>query len=152
MTGAFDKEIISYADGMGVALYQRFSLHEASLFLRIQQSELEKLIKQHRISYIQVTKTEIQFFGFQLIEYLINQTQTKQNTKTKQSQTTLEPNTSPNNDRILRFPEVKEMVGLSRTTIWRKEQTGDFPRRVPLGVGSVGWFKSEVEAWLNEKR
>lgn len=81
MTNAFDREVMTYADGMGISLYQRFSVHEASLFLRIQQTELEKLIKQHNISFIQITKTQVQFFGFQLIDYLINHIKTKEQPK-----------------------------------------------------------------------
>lgn len=153
MTGAFDKDIIAYADGMGISLYQRFDLHEASLFLRIQQTALEKLIKQHSISFIQLTKTEVQFFGFQLIEYLINQTEERTRPKhtTKIETTNITPNTTPAGDRIIRFPEVKELVGLSRTTIWRKEKAGEFPARVSLGTGSVGWKKSEIDAWVDAR-
>lgn len=53
------------------------------------------------------------------------------------------PESSP--DIILRAKEVKEITGLSRTTLWRLESKGDFPRRVSLGVGSVGWRYSEVK-------
>lgn len=154
MAGAFDREVIAYADGMGISLYQRFDVHEASLFLRIQQTEIDKLIKKNQISFIQVTKTEVQFFGFQLIEYLINQTsQTKQQTTSSQfaqSSNTVTPTFEE--ERIIRFAEVKKMVGLSRTTIWRKQQTGDFPKSIPLGVNSVGWYKSEVMGWINSRQ
>ena len=36
-------------------------------------------------------------------------------------------------DRILRIPEVVEITGLSRTTIWRRVKSGDFPAPVRLG-------------------
>jgi prophage regulatory protein len=53
---------------------------------------------------------------------------------------------------ILREKEVIEVVGLSRTSIWRKERLGAFPRRVKLGAGgrAIGWLRSDVEAWLQE--
>ena len=50
-------------------------------------------------------------------------------------------------DSILRFPQVKDMTGLSRTTIWRLEQTGDFPKRVQLSPNAVGWRESEINNW-----
>ena len=39
-------------------------------------------------------------------------------------------------------------TGLSSPTIWRLERTGQFPARVQLAPNSVGWFESDVEAWL----
>ncbi|WAH61377.1 AlpA family phage regulatory protein [Pseudomonas silvicola] len=41
------------------------------------------------------------------------------------------------------------MIGLSRTTIYRLEQQGLFPRRVKLGSNSVGWRMSEVVSWMD---
>ena len=38
------------------------------------------------------------------------------------------------NNKILRFQEVTELTGLSRSTIWRKERLGVFPTRKPLGL------------------
>lgn len=50
---------------------------------------------------------------------------------------------------VLRVKDVVEEYGLSRTSIWRKERTGSFPRRVRLGAGrAVGWLRSDLEAWL----
>jgi len=31
------------------------------------------------------------------------------------------------------------------------ERTGEFPHRVPLGVGSVGWKLSEINQWINNR-
>jgi len=50
--------------------------------------------------------------------------------------------------RALRWRELKQKVGLSRTTIWRLEQSGDFPRRRRLSPGIVAWLSDEVDAWL----
>ena len=57
-------------------------------------------------------------------------------------------------DRILRIPEVVEVTGLSRTTIWRRVKSGDFPPPVRLGslaTRSVGWPESKVEGWLDSR-
>lgn len=54
-------------------------------------------------------------------------------------------------DRILRRPEVEEVVGLSRATIYRMIERGDFPRPVQLGAKAVGWRQSVVEGWLESR-
>ncbi len=53
--------------------------------------------------------------------------------------------------RVIRFAEVRSKVGLSRTTIWRLEQDGRFPRRRQLSAGAVGWIAEEVEEWLQNR-
>ncbi|GFO67225.1 transcriptional regulator [Geomonas limicola] len=50
--------------------------------------------------------------------------------------------------KIVRRKEVLALIGLSYTTQWRLERAGDFPKRVRLGTGSVGWHLDEVEEWL----
>lgn len=49
---------------------------------------------------------------------------------------------------VLRPKEVIKEYGLSRTTIWRKEREGSFPKRVRLGSRAVGYLRSDLEAWL----
>jgi len=44
------------------------------------------------------------------------------------------------------------MLGLSDPTVWRKEKRGEFPKRLRLGAGAVGWLESEVNAWLEERK
>ena len=39
-------------------------------------------------------------------------------------------------------------TGLSKETIRRMEAEGKFPKRRKLSTQIVGWFESEVEAWL----
>jgi len=50
--------------------------------------------------------------------------------------------------RILRLPEVINITGLSRATIWRKECDGSFPQRVRTGENSVGWKSTEIDEWI----
>lgn len=50
-------------------------------------------------------------------------------------------------DRLLPWPEVRPIAGISRTTAWRLQNSGDFPRPVMLSPGRVGWRESEVKAW-----
>ena len=51
-------------------------------------------------------------------------------------------------DEIKRLPWVTATTGLSRTTLWRLERAGRFPRRVKLSTRAVGWRASDVEAWI----
>ena len=55
-------------------------------------------------------------------------------------------------DRILRADEVVEITGLSRTTIWRLERSGDFPPRRHLSSFAVGWILSEIKEWLTNRQ
>ena len=51
-------------------------------------------------------------------------------------------------DRVLRFPEVKRLTGLSRTTIWEQEKAGRFPRHIQISPRAVGWLESHISSWL----
>ncbi len=50
--------------------------------------------------------------------------------------------------RMLRLPEVKQLVGLGRSTIYAMVKRGEFPAPVPLGARAVAWVSTEVTAWL----
>jgi prophage regulatory protein len=50
---------------------------------------------------------------------------------------------------VLRRRQLLQLIGLSYTTQWRLEKNGDFPARIRLGRGAVGWRLEEVEEWLN---
>lgn len=50
---------------------------------------------------------------------------------------------------VLRLPEVKARVGLSRSSIYVAVSKGKFPRPIQLGDRAVGWVEAEVEAWLS---
>lgn len=56
------------------------------------------------------------------------------------------------NKRILRLKEVKEMTGLSRSTIYAEIARGHFPRQIKLtGTRSVGWHESAVIHWIETR-
>lgn len=50
--------------------------------------------------------------------------------------------------KILRRKDVEEIVGLSRSTIYKLMSTGTFPRSIRLGPRAVGWRLSDIEAWI----
>ncbi|NTU73249.1 AlpA family transcriptional regulator [Candidatus Roizmanbacteria bacterium] len=53
--------------------------------------------------------------------------------------------------RIIRKPELLNMIGLSDPTVWRMEKDGKFPKRLRLGGNSCGWLESEINGWLAER-
>jgi prophage regulatory protein len=52
---------------------------------------------------------------------------------------------------FLRLKQVRDMTCLSKSSIYRLMEEGDFPRQVPLGARSVVWVKSQVEDWMSKK-
>ena len=50
--------------------------------------------------------------------------------------------------RMLRFPDVRALVGLSRSTVRRLERSGRFPRRRQLSPGTVAWRQDEIDEWI----
>jgi prophage regulatory protein len=53
--------------------------------------------------------------------------------------------------KLLRFAAVQERTGLSRSTIWRLEQRGAFPRHRRISSNTVAWVEGEVTAWIRAK-
>jgi len=52
--------------------------------------------------------------------------------------------------RILLFHTIKDRIPVDRTTLWRWERDGTFPKRVKLGSRS-GWFEDEIDAWIAQR-
>jgi prophage regulatory protein len=57
----------------------------------------------------------------------------------------------PRLPRLLPFREVAQRVALSRSTIWRMERAGQFPKRRRLSVNKVAWWEPEIEEWLQSR-
>ena len=53
--------------------------------------------------------------------------------------------------KILRQREVVQLTGLSKVTLWRLEQKGEFPQKIALSPNRVGWLESEVLNWVNSR-
>lgn len=49
--------------------------------------------------------------------------------------------------RFIRFTTIRERTGLSRSTIWRLERRGAFPRHHRMSTNAVGWLEHEVDEW-----
>jgi prophage regulatory protein len=60
----------------------------------------------------------------------------------------LAPRTPHPTDRMVRLPEVLQLVQISRSTLRRLVAEGSFPRPVQLGARSVAWRLRELENYL----
>lgn len=54
-------------------------------------------------------------------------------------------------DCLLRLPSVEKATGFKRSHIYSLESQGKFPKRVKLGIRTVGWRQSEVEEWIRSR-
>ena len=53
--------------------------------------------------------------------------------------------------KFLRFATVRDRTGLSRSTVWRLERRGDFPKHRRISPNTVAWVEQEIEAWMMSK-
>lgn len=56
-----------------------------------------------------------------------------------------------NNLKFLREPQVSALTGLSKSTRWRLEKDGCFPKKRQLSAKSVGWLAPEIEEWIKTR-
>ena len=47
--------------------------------------------------------------------------------------------------------QVEEITGMSRSSIYRLMQDGEFPRPVRIGPAAVRWRASDITAWLESQ-
>ena len=52
---------------------------------------------------------------------------------------------------FIRIRRVLEMIGVSRTTLWRMVQAGTFPRPVRITERNRGYVLEAVEAWMTAR-
>lgn len=54
--------------------------------------------------------------------------------------------------RILRFKQVAALVGLGKSSIYRKVQEGTFPKPIKLGSARAsGWISTEIYEWIDDQ-
>jgi prophage regulatory protein len=53
--------------------------------------------------------------------------------------------------RLLRLPEVIEITGLGRDTIYRYIRGGRFPRQRRISERASGWREDEIRAWVDSR-
>lgn len=65
------------------------------------------------------------------------------------SSTPTRQNCSPS--RLVRLPEVIHRTGLSRSTIYRRMQFGQFPKPYPLSSRIVAWAETDIDQWIADR-
>ena len=55
-------------------------------------------------------------------------------------------------ERIIRIKELLDVVGLSRSTIYRSMKKKLFPKPVKLTEGSIGWKESQINKWMKGRK
>lgn len=53
--------------------------------------------------------------------------------------------------RLLRLPEVRQRVGLSRSEIYRRIRRNEFPKAISLGPKTSAWDASELDRWIADR-
>jgi prophage regulatory protein len=54
----------------------------------------------------------------------------------------------PHADRFLSWRQVRPLTGnLGRTTVWRLQRKGEFPRSYEVSPGRQAWRESDILAW-----
>jgi prophage regulatory protein len=55
------------------------------------------------------------------------------------------------NDVVIRLPQVMELLGLSRSSIYAMVAAGRLPAPIAIGLRARGWLKSEVTDFIRQR-
>ena len=53
--------------------------------------------------------------------------------------------------RFVRLPEVLNLVGVTRSTLYRWMDEGTFPKQIHLGPRTIVWNEREVVQWMEDQ-
>jgi len=53
--------------------------------------------------------------------------------------------------KLLRFTDVRERTGLSRSTVWRLERRAEFPKHIKVSANIVAWLEEDVVEWIQSR-
>ena len=51
----------------------------------------------------------------------------------------------------MRAAELRGLLGVSRSTLWRMCRRGELPSPLRISAGAVGWRESTITAWIDER-
>lgn len=52
---------------------------------------------------------------------------------------------------FIRVKDLVDLLGVSRSTIFRMGQRGELPKKVRIGARAVGWKISEIQAFIESR-
>lgn len=79
-------------------------------------------------------------------------------TKNELAKKTTEQSCSAITQRIIRLPDIEQMIGLKRSSIYNKINPKSahydltFPKPIKLGARSIGWVESSIQEWIKLRR
>lgn len=53
------------------------------------------------------------------------------------------------NNKFLRIPQVMELTGLAKSTVWLWVKQGKLPSPIKLSTRVTVWKQSDIEEWIN---
>lgn len=55
-------------------------------------------------------------------------------------------------NKIHRLPEVLDLTGLCRSSLYKALAAKDFPEPVKIGKRAVGWLQTDLMAWVQSRQ
>ncbi len=55
-------------------------------------------------------------------------------------------------NRLLRRKQILSKTGLSASTIYNLEKSGDFPNHILITPRCAAWYESDVDFWISSRR
>ena len=52
---------------------------------------------------------------------------------------------------LLRISEVVQLLGISKPTVYRLMNEGEFPRPIRLSKARVAWLQADLDKWLESR-
>lgn len=53
--------------------------------------------------------------------------------------------------KLLRLNQVKEITGLSKSTIYQYITEEKFPKQIKIGARAIAWTNSSIDQWIHER-
>ncbi len=114
----------------GITLYQRYSEVEAAKFLEMSVPTLKRRRSAGEISYLKLGKRMISYWGFQLVEYLLDSIEDKQETEQWQNTDKTTSDTKSVTIGLASRPEVKHGAGHGTTNNLTRQDALASARRI----------------------
>ena len=51
--------------------------------------------------------------------------------------------------KLIKLPEVEDLTGLGKSTIYKRKALGQFPQSVKIGPHAVRWYLDEILDYIN---